>query len=303
MHTLMKQRKNKLVLPTTLMSIAFLLLAPGINSGQIAFAVSDPPILVADHLKNNPLAIKIITEMERQKRMFGQQTTQPIQIKTQQIVINEQQKNIEENRKIAQANLERDLKSMEKEYEAYTPRNAFATFVSSINSTYHGIFWDQFDYLDAKVKLATAAKQSVLQEGGSFIDAQREYFKYASMSRIEMINVIEDLNIRYGFANKQTQAYFDANGKLPRFENDNDAPCYGCENAENKVPVSNANTITNVSAESTSNSQNEIQSLKNQLTKVRQEFLDEDDYNQKKSLFGSMNDIINQIKKISTDSI
>ena len=49
------------------------------------------------------------------------------------------------------------------------------------------------------------------------------------MPRVEMINVIEGLNVKYGFADQNIQDNFDANGKLPRFENDDNAPCYGCE--------------------------------------------------------------------------
>ena len=59
----------------------------------------------------------------------------------------------------------------------------------------------------------------VLQNGGSYQETRQAYFKYASMTKVEMIKVNQDLNIKHGFADASVQKMFDKYGKLPRTEN------------------------------------------------------------------------------------
>ena len=122
---------------------------------------------------------------------------------------------------------------MNKDYEDFTPKNSYARFLSnSINATHHDIFWDQFNSMNERVKVASAAKKAVLENGGTMAQAREEYNKYAAMSRVEMIQHVMELNIKYGFTEKELQAYFDMYGKLPRYENDDNVTCYGCEKYE-----------------------------------------------------------------------
>ena len=269
-----------------LVIVAGLLIIPATNGGQEAFAESDKvsTILVSDTLKKNPLAMKIIAEMEAQKIRYKQlsEETTPKSIPTKKQI------EIEENRKISEEILKEDLKSMEKKYIDFTPKNAFEKFISKLNSTHHGIFWDQFDYLNAKVQLALAAKNQVLENGGSFYEAQQEYFKYASMPRLEMISYIQELNIKYGFADSKIQSNFDANGKLPRYEEDKDAPCYGCESQ-----------ITTISNNIEIDQKAEIKILQEQLSDLRQEFLNSNDIEKKKFLVNSLNDTVKKIQKLT----
>ncbi len=51
----------------------------------------------------------------------------------------EKQKFIEEQRKISQQKLQIQLDRMNKDYEPFTPRNAFAGYLSGVNERYHGI--------------------------------------------------------------------------------------------------------------------------------------------------------------------
>ena len=247
------------------------------NNGQLAFAESDsaPTILVSDKLKSNPLAMKIIAEMEAQKLRYNLNP----EGKTSGIPLTEEQIEVEKTRKLVDERLQDDLKSMNKKYLEFTPKKAFEKFVSKLNSTYHGIFWDQFDYLNAKVQLAIAAKNVVLENGGSFYEAQREYFKYASMPRLDMINYIQELNLKYGFANEDIQSNFDAKGKLPRFEDDKDAPCYGCENvlSDGGSKSKNEGDITKVTNNVKIDPKSEMEVLQEHLSKLRQEFLDATD--------------------------
>ena len=276
------------LLPLVLVIVTGLLIMPVTNSGQDAFAESDiePTILVSDQLKKNPFAMKIIAEMEAQKLRYKQLSEE----KTPEIMPTKKQIEIEEIRKISEEMLQEDLKSMEKKYLDFTPKNAFKKFVSKLNSTYHGIFWDQFDYLNAKVQLAIAAKNLVLENGGSFYDAQREYFKYASMPRMEMISYIQELNVKYGFADEDIQSNFDANGKLPRFEDDKNTPCYGCENQ-----------VTTISNNIEIDPKSEIKILQEELSNLRQEFLNSNDIEEKKFLVDSLNDTVKKIQKLTYD--
>lgn len=175
-----------------------------------------------DVIQTSPAAQKILDRIEESKRILSEM----METKT---IKTEHQKFVDEQRKIVQQSLQVELERMNKKYEENSPRNAFARFVSNFNATHHGIYWDQFEYMESKVDLARAAKQQILDNGGSFKEAQREYIKYASMPRGEIIQKIIELNIKYGFANSQTQENFDEDGKLPRYENDNQSNCYGCD--------------------------------------------------------------------------
>lgn len=298
-YTIVNKITNQKLLATVLVMVAGLLLVPTTNSDLFAFAESDnePTVLVSDNLKKNPMALKIIAEMEAQKQKYKQLS----EGETPKSLPTKQQIDIEENRKISQEMLKADLKSMEKKYIDFTPENAFENFVSKLNETYHGIFRDQFDYLNAKVQLAIAAKNLVLENGGSFYDAQREYFKYASMPRIEMISYIQELNIKYGFADENIQSNFDVNGKLPRFENDDDAPCYGCENekSKNDLNSNNENQDTSVIKNVEIDPRAEIKSLQEKLSNYRQAFLKSDSITEKKFLVDSLNETVKKIQELT----
>ena len=175
-----------------------------------------------DEIQTSPAAQKILDRIKESKRILSEMM-ETKSIKT------EQQKFVDEQRKIVQQSLQAELERMNKKYEENTPRNAFARFVANFNATHHGIYWDQFEYMESKVDLARAAKQQILDNGGTFKEAQREYIKYAAMPRGEIIQKIIELNIKYGFANSQTQENFDEDGKLPRYENDVQSHCYGCD--------------------------------------------------------------------------
>ncbi|MFZ8907903.1 MAG: hypothetical protein ACO2YR_03125 [Nitrosopumilaceae archaeon] len=296
----MKHAALPLMLSGILLVIAGLLIMPATNGQQLAFAESDggSTLKVSDTLKKNPLAMQIIAEMEAQKLRYKQLSEESVP----KILPTREQILIEENRKISEEMLQDDLDSMNKEYLDFTPKNAFAKFVEKLNSSHHGIFWDQFDYLNAKVQLAIAAKKDVLENGGTFYEAQREYFKYASMPRLEMISYIQELNVKYGFAEEDIQSNFDPNGKLPRFEKDKDAPCYGCENLESvddSNSQANENEITEIDFNSEIDPRAEIKYLQEKLSNLRQAFLKSENINEKKYLVDSLNDTVKKIQELT----
>ena len=296
----MKHAALPLMLSGILLVIAGLLIMPATNGQQLAFAESNggSTLKVSDTLKKNPLAMQIIAEMEAQKLRYKQLSEESVP----KIIPTREQILIEENRKISEEMLQDDLDSMNKEYLDFTPKNAFAKFVEKLNSSHHGIFWDQFDYLNAKVQLAIAAKKDVLENGGTFYEAQREYFKYASMPRLEMISYIQELNVKYGFAQEDIQSNFDPNGKLPRFEKDKDAPCYGCENLESvddSNSQANENEITEIGFNSEIDPRAEIKYLQEKLSNLRQAFLKSENINEKKYLVDSLNDTVKKIQELT----
>jgi len=120
------------------------------------------------------------------------------------------------------------------------------------------------------------------------------------MSRVEMISVIKNLNIKHGFADKDIQTYFDADAKLPRFEDDLKAPCYGCASSISKIKLDTAETkIVPVEKPVESLKMSQIKILKEKLTNIQKEFLDSKDRAKQKMMVQEMNDVIKQIQDLS----
>lgn len=209
----------------SLVIISFYSVPAFAQQNQESKTSSEFTIVTGEDIRKNPMAMKILENIEIAKKRFAEM--QDVQKKK-----TENEKFIEEQRQIAKAQLGKDLARMNKEYEDFTPRKAFSKFVSNVNATHHAIFWDQFDYMSERIKIATQAKNAVLENGGSFLEARAEFVKYASMSKESMIQFVSELNIKYGFTDENLQSYFDKDGKLPRYENDDVAICYACEKYE-----------------------------------------------------------------------
>lgn len=239
-----------------------------------------------DNIKNNPISQDILNKIENAKKEFQLQKELEKQRKEHQQLINEQ-------RQLAKESLNQELQRMDRAYEEFTPRNAFAKYVTDLNSDHHGIFWDQFNYLQAKVTLAKDARDSVLENGGSYVDAMKQYVKYAKMTKTEMINIIQTLNVKHNFSQDNIQSHFDANGKLPRYENDLDAPCYGCSNEISKVKQS-GQTIQ-VQPANFEPKPNMVDVLRDRLSVLQNKFLDSQDVVAQKTLVSDMNEIVKQI--------
>jgi len=183
-------------------------------SGNFASAQTDYEFTTIDKdkIKTSSVAQQTLERIELSKKILADMQS------GKNLQQTPQQKLIEEQRKISQQKLQIQLDRMNKDYTPYTPRNAFNNFLTGINGTHHGIYWDQFNYMYEKTKIAKAAKQAVIDNGGTYYQALKEYIKYASMTRSEMINLNQELNIKYGFADYSTQKNFDRYGKLPRYD-------------------------------------------------------------------------------------
>ncbi|MCV0409249.1 MAG: hypothetical protein K5783_00185 [Nitrosopumilus sp.] len=254
-----------------------------------AFAQSDFKKIEGNDL-NNPVSQDILAKIEFAKKQF-------LQAKETENKRNTQQKLIDEQRAISQESLKQELQRMEKTYEEFTPRNAFAKYVSNLNATNHGIFWDQFDYLHAKISLARDARDSVIKQGGTFSEAMKQYIQFAKMPKIEMQNIVRDLNIKHNLAQEDIQSNFDVNGKLPRYENDIEAPCYGCTAKISKVQIDSKQSVP-ITRTVFEPKPTQISDLKDSLSDLQSQFLESKNIIAQKKMVFEMNEIIKRIQEL-----
>jgi|APSaa5957512493_1039668.scaffolds.fasta_scaffold58445_1 hypothetical protein len=184
-------------------------------TNDFAFAQNDESqfetiTITEDEIKTSSIAQKMLERIELSKKILAELKEGKILEQT------EEQKFIDTQRNISKQKLQEQIDRMNRNYEPFTPRNSFAKSLSDVDETYHGIYWDQFDFITEKIKIAKAVQQSIINQGGTFQEAFQEYVKYASMSRVEMIQLNQELNIKYGFADIDVQKNFDKFGKLPR---------------------------------------------------------------------------------------
>ena len=186
---------------------------------------------------------------------------------------------------------------MNQSYKAFTPKNAFASYVSKLNATDHGIFWDQFDYLQAKITLAKDARDSVLEQGGTFAEAMKQYVQYAKMPKVEMQNIVRELNVKHNLADAKIQSYFDINGKLPRYDDDLDSPCYGCDAKISKVQISSEQSVP-IKRITFEQKPTKVNDLRESLSELQSEFLESRDVMAQKKMVFEMNNLIKNIQEL-----
>jgi hypothetical protein len=195
-----------------------LLFAIGISlilSGGKSFASAqsssqyESHVLVGDDLKNNPLAQKILSEIEESKKRIEQ-----IQKEQRDRDINAVQ--IEQKRELAGQLQQEAIASMDTQNESYTSKAAFESFVSTINNTAsQNIFWGEYNFMSQRIDAGKSAMKQILEQGGSWDDAIQAFSRSAAIHRQEMIQENTMLNIEYGVADPSVQSNFDANGLLP----------------------------------------------------------------------------------------
>ncbi|MCH8996514.1 MAG: hypothetical protein IH915_05580, partial [Thaumarchaeota archaeon] len=123
-------------------------------------------VIEGEDLINNPTARHILERIELSKIILAELQSDSF------VPLNEHQRFIEEQRKLSQAKLDAQLERMNKKYENFTPRNAFASFVSDKPEYMQAFYWDQFNYLNNKVLYAKHQRDQILDNGGTFSQAQ-----------------------------------------------------------------------------------------------------------------------------------
>jgi hypothetical protein len=165
--------------------------------------------ITGNDLKNNPMAAKILAEIEYSKQQIKQ--------------LEQDQKNkevnaqlIEQQRAIAKQLEDQAYQMLQLQSNSTNPQNAFAKFVDKIpNDNVKHVFLGEFDFMQNRVNAGNLAMKQVLANGGTWDEAMQAFSQHASIKRIEMISINTNLNIKYGLANSTIQAAFDQNGLLP----------------------------------------------------------------------------------------
>ena len=176
---------------------------------QVQTALQTIPTLIEDGITKNPVSQLILRQMGEAKKQ------QEMEEQRQKEIL---QKNsfIDEQRKQAQTSLQDDLKSLEKEIEFYSPRNAFGRFVADFDSAVQSIFWGQFALTEQISKEAHEAKLNAIKEGKSSQEAMKIFQRKAAISHRQLIDYNSNLNVQYGLANNNTQNQFNVDGRFSR---------------------------------------------------------------------------------------
>jgi hypothetical protein len=209
---IMINKKTSILLTSVLFSIVALSYISGVTQNAFADSDTKPVVKATEQLRKNPLAMKILAEMEAQKLKYKQQIlekSQPLKLTVQQI-------EVEKQRQVAKERMSERLDAFLLKYQDKLPKAAYTKFVEKKPEKVQGLFWGMFDYMQGKVSDARNAMKEVLDNGGSLKDARDAYFSHAATKRVQLIQVVEDLNVQHGFAEKSVQDTFDEQGKLPR---------------------------------------------------------------------------------------
>ena len=161
---------------------------------------------LSDDLANNPVAQDILKKIEQTKKWIEE-------LEQRNYEKLETQKELEEKRKQALAKLNQDLKEWQSIWDYYSPRNSFERFVEKIpDSQVQGVFWDQFEFKEQKVKAGRDALKKVIANGGSLHQARQAYIDAAETKRIELIEANSQFNVRQKLAYYNQQILFDRAG-------------------------------------------------------------------------------------------
>jgi hypothetical protein len=166
-------------------------------------------IKASDAIKNDPAAMKILYNIELFKQQYAaQQAKQDLQ--------DQQQKLIDQQRQLANQYLQADLAKSSSQ-DASSPANAYAGFVSKVDSSAQGVFLDEFAYMQQKAAQGKLAMDKVLQNGGSRDEALNAYYSGAATQKTELVSVNKDINIKYHLADTNTQDLFNKDGNLKKY--------------------------------------------------------------------------------------
>lgn len=172
-------------------------------------ATNTNTILATDAIKNDPTAMKILQNIEIFKQQYA-----AMQLKQQ--LADQKNQFIEQQRKLASEQLQVDLAGMNNGNNLATPRNAYAVFVSHVDNSAQNLFWEQFNFMQAKVQNGKDAMNKVLKNGGTIQEALQAYSNEAAIHKNQLVSINKDLNVKYNLADTKVQSLFNKDGKLNR---------------------------------------------------------------------------------------
>ena len=167
-------------------------------------------IKATDAIKKDPGMMKILYNIELFKQQYA-----ALQLK--QDILAEQKSMIDAQRKVANSYVQADLASSNNFNDMTNPKNAYASFVSKVDSSAQNVFLSEFAYMQGKVTNGKLAMSKVLQKGGTKDQALNAYYGAASSQKTELINVNKELNIKYHLADGSIQNQFNKYGNLKKY--------------------------------------------------------------------------------------
>lgn len=182
------------------LAFSFILLVSGGSSSVYAqnstdsVNVSEWKTYNRDTILTDPAAQKILENIEISKQIL-------YDIQNPQRIVTEHELYIEQQRKIVQQQLQEELDRMNDRYADFTPRAAFAKYVTKYPKEYHAFLWDLFDYLYTKVTIAREARDNIIANGGTRSDAQQAFIEHASITKAERIQYVNEMALKHGLVN------------------------------------------------------------------------------------------------------
>ncbi|HET7336981.1 MAG TPA: hypothetical protein VFJ23_03715, partial [Candidatus Nitrosotalea sp.] len=194
--------------------------------------------LAGPDLQNNPVAMKILQEIEISKRQVANIIGNETAAKLDQQLVQQQ-------RQAAASQLKQDLTTLAEASASTTSDAAYTSFLTTVDDNRtHPIFQDEFNFMKQRVTAANTAMQSVLSSGGSLGQALATFNKYATINHVQMVSLNNELNVQYGLADSRIQSCFDNTGKLTVVNGIN--PCV--QNVENNSTGPSGISIVSVQA-------------------------------------------------------
>ena len=164
-------------------------------------------IALSDDLLNDPIAQDILKKIELTKKMIEE-------LEQKKYERNQAKENLEKMRDVSIEHLNQDLEEWERLWENHSSKNSFEQFTNTKPSYVQGIFWDQFEFKEQKVKAGRIAMNQILTSGGTIQDAKNAYVGAASTSKIELIEMNAQFNVNHNLADYEEQQVFNSTGQL-----------------------------------------------------------------------------------------
>lgn len=181
---------------------------------QISYAQTDDTdvdvseqVTLSDDLLSDPIAQDLLEKIERTKKFIAE-------LEQKEYEDNQAKQQLEEMRTLSLERLQQDLEEWERLWEKHSSRNAFESFVSKKPEYVRGVFWDQFEFKEQKVKAGREALKQVLLDGGSLQEARKAYHKAAETKKIELIEMNAQFNVKHNLAYYNQQQIFNSTGQF-----------------------------------------------------------------------------------------
>ena len=205
---------------TPFVLVLILVLASGIGLGtviQTSYAQMDnnnddtintsDQVTFTDDLLLDPVAQDLLKKIGQTRKAIAD-------LEQKEFEENQAKQHLEEMRAISLERLNQDLKEWERLWEKHSSRNAFESFVSEKPEYVRGVFWDQFEFKEQKVKAGRDALKQVLLNGGSLQEARQAYHKAAETKKIELIEMNAQFNVKHKLAYYDQQQLFNSTGQF-----------------------------------------------------------------------------------------